>query len=67
MILTRLVTDISIRDKNHETGLHLAARNGRVDCMRTLLSHGAECNARNSDGWTPLHWCCANGRTEGTK
>jgi ankyrin repeat protein len=35
--------------------------------MRTLIAYKADPNAENFDGWTPLHWCCANGRTEGTK
>jgi hypothetical protein len=46
----------------HNTYLHMAANqmypvdNVRVAAL--LLEHGADPNARNDDGWTPLHFAC---------
>jgi ankyrin repeat protein len=44
------------------TPLHQACENGEVECARLLLEHGANPNARNSDGYTPLHEACQHGR-----
>lgn len=56
-----------MEDANHETCLHFAAKNGKADIIQILLDYKANPNARNHDGWTPLHWSSSNGRTEGTK
>ena len=37
------------------TALHEAAGQGYLTVMRTLLAHGADVNATNSEGETPLH------------
>lgn len=42
------------------TALHYAAYGQRTDTAELLLSHGADVNARNTDGATPLHWACIN-------
>jgi ankyrin repeat protein len=41
------------------TPLHLAARDGRDDIVRLLLSRGANFNAQNDRGITPLHLAAA--------
>lgn len=43
------------------TGLHYAARDGRLDVVRLLLEHGADPNAREAgDNTYPLHWAAAH-------
>lgn len=43
------------------TGLHYAARDGRLKVVRLLLEHGANPNAREAgDNTTPLHWAAAH-------
>ena len=43
------------------TGLHYAAREGRLDVVRLLLEHGADPNAREAgDNTGPLHWAAAH-------
>lgn len=37
------------------TPLHTASMAGNVDCVRLLLEAGADVNAQNMDGSTPLH------------
>eukprot|EP00927_Polykrikos_kofoidii_P029301 TRINITY_DN2535_c0_g1_i1.p1 TRINITY_DN2535_c0_g1~~TRINITY_DN2535_c0_g1_i1.p1 ORF type:complete len:334 (-),score=36.26 TRINITY_DN2535_c0_g1_i1:68-1069(-) len=39
------------------TPLVAAVRNGHVDCASILIEHRADCNANNSFGITPLHYC----------
>jgi ankyrin repeat protein len=47
------------------TGLHSAAKSGRVEAVRVLLQHGADPNAREAgDHTTPLHWAAACGQLD---
>ena len=47
--------DIEDRDEEHEsTPLHHAAYYGQVETVKWLVEKGAEKNARNNDGNTPL-------------
>ena len=39
----------------NQTPLHLAAQRGYPDMAEVLLDHGADVNAANDDGDTPLH------------
>lgn len=49
--------DINATDAAGETALHIAARNGLVGVVATLLQCGANPDCRNSAGETPLHLC----------
>lgn len=44
--------------------LHVAAYAGEVDVLRALLRAGAQPNAKNGDGWTPLMAACNGCRSE---
>ena len=37
---------------------------GQRDVLRLLLSCGADADAANATGWTPLHHACLHGHTE---
>jgi len=43
------------------TALHLAAENGHIDMVKTLLNHDAEVDAKNEMGATPLFYAAGNG------
>jgi hypothetical protein len=47
--------DVDIKNEDHETALHLAARSGRCDNIEVLLRSGASTSAINKWGETPLH------------
>ena len=47
---------ISVRDQAGSTLLHHAAGYGSLETMTLLLDAGAEVNAKNRRGSTPLHW-----------
>jgi ankyrin repeat protein len=48
--------DVRVRNDKEWTLLHFASRDGSVDSLGWLLSHGADANAHDDDeGWTPLH------------
>jgi ankyrin repeat protein/catechol 2,3-dioxygenase-like lactoylglutathione lyase family enzyme len=47
------------------TGLHAAAKSGRIDVVRLLLDYGADPNAREAgDNTYPLHWAAAGRQLE---
>jgi hypothetical protein len=54
-ILT-LVFSLAVMLKVGQTPLHWTAMNGHKDVVELLLAHGAEVNAKRSNGSTPLHW-----------
>lgn len=47
--------DIDLRNEDGSTALHKAAAYGDSDVVRRLLAAGADVNARDNDGRTPLH------------
>lgn len=46
------------------TPLHRAARNGHPAVVAALLKHGADANAKDTDGRTPLWWAAGIGRDD---
>ena len=43
------------------TPLHRAAANNKIEAVAALISHGADVNARDEDGLTPLIMACFGG------
>ncbi|PVU74430.1 hypothetical protein DDW11_06035, partial [Sulfolobus sp. SCGC AB-777_G06] len=44
-----------VRTTNWDNELLVAARNGDLIKVQTALKNGADPNAKDDDGWTPLH------------
>ena len=55
--------DINGRNKDGNTALHLAAFFGRADVAKLLLENGANPQARNNDGETPVDVLYVNWET----
>ena len=55
---------INEKDKNGWTRLDHAIRNGNLLEVKHLLSQGADCNAQNGLGETPLHIAVEESQTE---
>lgn len=49
------------------TPLHYAAKRGQLECVRLLLKYGANPNAKDSDGYTPIHYVCQIHNPTGTE
>ena len=47
--------DVDMQDKDHDSPLHSASHNGKLEIVRVLLNHGAIANATNDWDETPLH------------
>ncbi len=57
-------TDVNQPDPDGDYPLHVAARRGRVVISKELLSHGADPNAENLAGATPLRVALGAGKTQ---
>lgn len=44
--------------------LLIAAKNGKLQEVRSLISQATDVNVRDQYGWTPLLWASMNGHTE---
>ncbi len=44
--------------------LHLACADGKVSLVKNLVAKGADVNALDNQGWTPLHAACSANRLE---
>jgi hypothetical protein len=50
--------------ENRSTCLINAARKGHLDICRLLIDKGADIEAKDREGWTPLHWVAHTGHIE---
>ena len=65
LLASGAVPDEHRRAYANRTALHMAAARSRVDVARLLLEHGADPNARLTDGvTTPLHFAACAGNVE---
>lgn len=56
-----------VKDRDFYTPLHAATASGNVECMHILINAGADIEARNEYGNTPLHIACLNGHADAVK
>ena len=52
--------DVSSADQKQLTALHKAVDEGHVDVVQVLIDAGADVDAKNDKGRTPLHLACEN-------
>nr|WP_255565508.1 ankyrin repeat domain-containing protein [Wolbachia endosymbiont of Cylisticus convexus] len=67
LLLNELRFDIDIINKEGNTPLHVAARYGRLDAVKGLLTRGANIDARNNVNNTPLHIAARYGQLDVVK
>jgi len=53
-----------VRTTSWDDELFVAARNGDLIKVQTLLENGADPNAKDNAGHTPLHWAAHLGHVE---
>ena len=56
--------EVDLRDGRQNTPLHLAADEGHLDCVATLIDAKADITAKRVDTATPLHLAASNGHSE---
>ena len=67
LISTMAPEDVNIANDFGTSPLHLAAANGHVGCLSLLLAAGAQANAVESDGSTPLLLASREGQLDTVK
>ncbi|XP_055452360.1 ankyrin repeat domain-containing protein 53 [Psammomys obesus] len=55
--LLRKGADINLQADHGCTPLHLAAQNGQLGCMKTLVKSGANVHAQDALGYKPIDYC----------
>ena len=56
--------DVRSKDRG-ETPLYIAARTGRTETLKALLSANADMEITNDDGWRPIHAVTEHNHTQG--
>lgn len=56
--------ELTIRNDNGDTALHVAAQKGNVAILKALNDAGCNINDRGNRGATPLHYAAITGNTE---
>lgn len=56
LIISHSLAQINSRDMNNSTVLHYAARHGHIELVKILLEKGADRQAKNNQGHTPLDY-----------
>lgn len=50
------------------TALHLAAKNGNLECCKIIINkQPSMINWKDNGGWTPLVWACENSHIDVVK
>ena len=60
-----LEQNLATYNKNKETSLHFAARNGQLLGYQSMIKTAKDKNPKNIHGWTPLHYAAKNGYFSG--
>jgi ankyrin repeat protein len=55
LLISRGIAVNTKRNRDGATALHLATKSGRNEVVKVLLAHGADINATDKSGNTPLH------------
>ncbi|RSL65837.1 hypothetical protein CEP54_004070 [Fusarium duplospermum] len=61
---TNADVDQKTSDGTQRTALHIAAEDGFIDIVKTLLSHGAAVDRGDEDDWSALHFAASAGELE---
>ena len=56
--------DVSEKDEDGDTQLHIAALMGHLEDARRLVTRGADVHAKNNDGDSPLHYAAMGGNID---
>ncbi|XP_068220064.1 transient receptor potential cation channel subfamily A member 1 homolog [Palaemon carinicauda] len=64
-VILELSLDVNVKDHDSgDTAMHIAARHNKKDILDILLERGADCNAKNNKGETPLNLATQYGQDE---
>ena len=56
--------DVDLPNSEGRTAFSLACKDGKLEMVKLLLSHGSDVNSLDSTNWTPLHHAAHEGHAE---
>ncbi len=56
--------NVNIQDENGLSPMHLAASNGNIEMVNSLLKKGADINIKDNQDRSPMHFAALNGKTD---
>jgi ankyrin repeat protein len=64
MLVDTYNADVTVTDQFGRTPLHLAARGGDVRCVDYLIERGLDCNDKDKNGNSVIHYACSGASIE---
>ena len=64
LLLTTIAAVVLVGCGNPDGALTQATIDGNIEAAKQAIAAGADVNAKDGGGWTPLHWAAARGQTE---